>query len=154
MKNLIFVAFGLMLILFSCDSSNIYKDKKTFSDLVWKKQDKAVFNFKIEKEAHYNIFLDCRYIEEYPYNIMKINYTIKSEDKEDNSTLLFATKDKEGYYIGEQMGDMIDLSRKIIKDTLLPVGNYSISIEENMSPKALAFVMEIGLRVNTVEEEK
>ena len=152
MKKLIFIALSLSFVLYACDSSNIYRDNKTFSDLIWQKQDKAIFNFTIEKEGKYDIFLDCRYIEEYPYNIMSLNYNIKSEDNEINKALLLAIKDKDGYYIGEQMGNMIDLSRKVTKDTLLSAGEYTISIEETTSPKALAFVMEIGVRVNAVEK--
>ena len=154
MKKLIFIALSFAFVLYACDSSNVYKDNKTFSDLVWKKQDKAVFDFTIEKEGKYDIFLDCRYIEDYPYNIMNLNYNIKSENQENNKNLIIAIKDKDGYYIGEQMGNMIDISRKVTKDTLLPAGKYTISIEENVSPKALAFVMEIGVRVNAVEKQE
>jgi len=152
MKKYLLFIIGLSFILSSCNSSSVFKDRKTFSDLVWKKQDKVVFNFEIKKEAKYNIFLDCRYIDGYPYNIMKLNYNIVGNKNKKYKSLIFAIKDKNGLYIGDQMGDFIDFSRTIVKDTLLPIGTYQISIEENTSPKSLAFVMEMGIHIDKIEK--
>jgi len=153
MKKIV-VLFSLVLALVSCESDDIYSEHTVFSDLVWQKTNQPKFTFEITKEENYEIDLEFRLIDGYPYQNIRINMLLSDENGNKVQQLInLEVQKEEGIYEGEVMGDFIDIEKTLIQDTTLSKGKYTIVLEQMMEANALAFINEVGIVVEECSEE-
>lgn len=150
---------GLALILslgfISCDKNSVYKHHEDFKMLTWNRiEGNKEVEFKginiPSIEDTYDIYVSIRYT---PYiNVDEVPFVLRivspsGISKESLHTIKL--KDREGKdFLGEQLGDMIDLKELVKQFTNFPEkGEYSIIIS-NYSPKyEITGIMDIGLEI-------
>jgi len=136
----------LLLVLTACDSSEIYSDHQTFSDILWHKTDTPQFTVDLKNEQHCQLKLDLRLIYGYTFRNIKMNVSMNNETgKEKIIPIDFKVRNEDDSYKGDMMGDFIDIQEVVIKDTILPAGKYTFILEQMMDDKTLPFVNEVGL---------
>ncbi len=145
----VLLLLALVISLIACNSDSIYKSYYGFSDLLWKKQDVAQFDFKLKDTTNLKIDVEYRLIYGYPYTDIKSEITLKHFGKELlKDTLIVSVRNEDNSYKGEIMGDFIDIRSNWMPDTTLLQGDYSVTIQQIQVPSDLPFVNEVGINVS------
>jgi len=138
----------LTIGLFSC-GNNTFKDYHTFSDILWHKSDVVKYNFNVDNAGEYNIYFPLRFTQGCPYKSIPINVKfISPTGKEFNISKEIKIIDDNNNYIGEGAGDIWDTEELIAeKHKFDETGNYKVEISQTSTEETLAFIMEVGLRI-------
>lgn len=153
MKKIILIL--LAFSLFSC-GNNTLKEYHSFSDLLWEKTDVVNFDLNIEKTGNYNIYLPLRYTSGCPYKSILINVKFTSPSgKIQNLSKEITILDNDNNYVGDGSGDIWDTEELAAENYKFDeVGKYKIELSQATSEETLAFIMEVGIRINQEKLEK
>lgn len=146
-KIVLFISIAFLLS--SCNSGTIFSGYFEFSDILWHQSNQPEFTFQIDKEEICNIDIELRIVHGYPYRNMKLDMLlVNGQGTEKIIPVDFKVRDESDAYLGDEMGDLIDIVAPIISDTTLAKGNYKIRLDQTLEEETLPFVMEIGIKVN------
>ena len=146
MNKQIFIFIAILISFSSCNDT-VFSDRKNFDDYIWDKNNKASFNFEIKEKSHYRITLTLRYIVGYPYRNINMNFAVNGKIYPLQVNII----DENNQYTGEIMGDLADKEIVVVQDTILPKGNYKITISQSMTNK-LPFVDDVGVEITRNSE--
>ncbi len=153
-KKIFLLTIALLILVFSCNNHRVFHEVKKFDDLKWHKNDKAVFNFTLEDTtASYQLILNIRYIQGYPYKFLHLNIDITNPA---GKTMVHEAKiqiiSDEKKYIGDGAGSYWDLDYPVPEYNFHQKGIYKISIEHTMNNEIAYPINEIGISI--VKKEK
>ncbi len=149
----VFLLLAIVLSLTACNSDFIYKSYYGFSDLLWEKQDVARFDFSLKDTTRLKADVAYRLIYGYPYVDIKSEIVLKHFGKELlKDTFVVVVRNEDSSYKGDIMGDFIDISSSWMPDTILPQGDYAVTIRQVQVPIDLPFVGEVGLILENIQD--
>jgi gliding motility-associated lipoprotein GldH len=148
----VFIILLVTIFFYSCNNS-VFNEYHEFTTLEWKQSEIPKFEFEITNDTtKYDIYFTLRYIEGFPFQNMIGSMLIVDENKQASlNKFKFRVVDQNREYIGDVAGNIFDIEKIIIKDTLLTKGKYKVSIEQTTATPSLAFVMDVGLIVKNAE---
>ncbi|MEN8119232.1 MAG: gliding motility lipoprotein GldH [Bacteroidota bacterium] len=152
-----FSIFSLIFLTFSitaCIKNRIFHEVKKFEDFKWNKAEKIQFEVLIEQtEIKYDLFVNLRYIEGFPYKYLHLDLSITDPDgKTKTNELSIQIISNEKKYIGNGAGSYWDLDYPIPEYPFDKKGEYKITIEHAMEENILNWTNEVGLSI--IEKEK
>lgn len=149
--------FCLLLILASfssCNKSQVYKEFKTLPNYTWERIEEgktiAFSDILIENDEEvYDIAIHFRHTPYVSEDEVKFKIKIISPSniiRESVHTVRL--KNKEGEWMGEALGDMIDISADVKTFfSFVERGNYTIEIVNMCNKYQLQGMMEVGLEI-------
>ena len=147
------LAFGLMLILFSCKSNLLYTDSKAFNNSSWELDNIPEFSVPISDTINSsNILFTIRTGSDYPFrNIYLFVTTSSPNGKILTDTVEYNLADEKGNWYGKGFGDIHELNLPYRSSVLFPVkGTYHFKIQHGMRVGDLTGVYDIGLRIEKI----
>jgi gliding motility-associated lipoprotein GldH len=153
------ILFYLMLMLVvSCDEKRVFDEYKSVGSS-WKKNDIVSFDIpKLESTKHYNLFLNIRNNNDYPFNNLFLKVSLENPDglvKVD--TLEYQMANPDGSLLGEGFSDIKE-SKLFFKEKIKfeKKGNYKIKIQQAVrqsgkvsGEKELKGITEVGFRIES-----
>ncbi len=153
------ILFYLMLIiLVSCDEKRVFDEYKSVGSS-WKKNDIVSFDIpKLESTKRYNLFLNIRNNNDYPYNNLFLKVSLENPDglvKVD--TLEYQMANPDGTLLGEGFSDVKE-SKLFFKENIKfdKKGSYKIKIQQAVrqsgkisGEKDLKGITEVGFRIES-----
>ena len=152
-----FSVLSLLLFLFSftaCNKSRVFHEVKKFDDFKWNKTEKIHFEVLIEQtDFQYDLFLNLRYIEGFPYKYLHLNIEITNPDgKTKTNELSIQIISNEKRYIGDGAGSYWDLDYQIPEYPFDRIGKYKITIEHAMEENILNWTNEVGISIVKIND--
>ncbi len=152
MKRLLipFIILFLILGVFACDSTVIYRNHLQIPNSIWGKENELLFFMPIEHTTESAIFnLTIRHTTRIPYRKARFLIRVQSPSgKVRQDTCIAAIRNEAGELLGRGLGDLWDLHIPILKDyDIEEVGTYEIEITQGMSRGQLASIQDVGLVV-------
>jgi len=152
-----FTVFSLVLLLSAftaCYKNRVFHEVKKFEDYKWNKAEKIHFEVLIEQtNVEYDLFLNLRYIEGFPYKYLHLNIDITDpEGKIKTNDLSIQIISNEKKYIGNGAGSYWDLDYKTPVYPFDKIGKYKITIEHSMEENILNWTNEVGISVVKLED--
>jgi len=144
---------GLFFIIFmvsGCKSNRIYERYETVNGYQWQYHDIKTFTAKItDTSAIYNLYVDIRNSEAYPYSNLWLNLTSKSpEGIEQKQRFNFTLADVDGKWNGDILGDVHDHRFTAASQVRFPrTGTYTFNLQQDMRIDPLPGVMDVGIRL-------
>ena len=154
MKKRIFLLFGLLFVVISCNKSEVYSKFDDGSpENRWEQKDTKTYDFTIEDDTKlYNITFRFSHIYDYQFNSIPINFTIVNPNGEtQNKQIDLKIKDTAGKEIAECSGDFCDLNYKLEENVKLTKGNYKIVVSHAFQGPYLPNVLGVGLKVEAIK---
>ena len=158
MKNnfLIKSLFGLFFVLVACDKKQVFDEYKEF-DGSWKKNQKASFSFEQKDTTGvYNLFLNIRNNNDYPYNNLFVIVSLNQPDgKVLVDTLEYEMAYDDGTLMGTGFSDIKESKLWYKENFSFPkAGKYTLDVEHAVRQTGkvkgvsdLTGVTELGLRI-------
>ena len=144
--------FGLILLSFifsGCNKGRVFHEVKKFDDFKWHKSEKIYFEVIIDQNnSEYDLFLNLRYIEGFPYKFLNLEIDITDPDEKTKTNIssiqIISNKKK---YIGDGAGSYWDLDYQLPEYEFIESGKYKITITHVMDENVLNWINEVGLSV-------
>ncbi|WP_395077915.1 gliding motility lipoprotein GldH [Flavobacterium sp.] len=157
-----FLAFGIALMLISCDKTQIFDEYHTFQN-GWDKKNSVIFTFdqEVSKKPN-NIFINIRSNNDYEFNNLFLITKLEQPSgliKVD--TLEYEMADLDGNMLGEGFSDIKESKLWYKENVKFPEkGKYKISISQAVRKtgkvkgvEKLKGITEIGFRIETSQVE-
>lgn len=158
-KRIGFLYIGLQLItcsllLSSCNTIDLYEKQVPIPKHAWSASYKPSFTFDLtDTTAAYQLFIVLRHNDQYSYNNIWMNLSIKSPDgktqKFSEIEMPLAARDKG--WMGVGMDDLYEqrlgLTLDPSKFTFSQKGTYTFTLEQIMREDPLQHVMNVGIRL-------
>ena len=147
----------LISTLTSCDSNVIFDKNEKLPDNRWAANNIIELHPEIIDTIHpYNIYINVRNAGGYQFsNIFLFFTTTTPSGKTDRDTVEIMLADETGKWLGDGLGDIWDNSVLFKSDFVFPEkGEYTFSLQQAMRFDPLPQIMDVGLRIERVEEEK
>ncbi len=144
-----------IIALSSCVKNNRYESAHTIQNENWDKTDTAFFKVNIsDTTAKYNMYLKIRRSINYPYSNLWLRTYTKLPDsaKAVSSDLEITLEEKNGKPTGNQFGNNIEHLILIQDHVKMKKGLYKIWLLQNMRDDVLKGVLNIGLRIERLDE--
>ena len=142
--------FIILLIVVGCNSHRIYERYETTKDYQWEYRDVKTFTVKIsDTNAIYNLYVDVRNSESYPFSNLWVNLTSRNPSGlEQKQRFDFTLADIDGKWNGDILGDIHDHRFTAASQVRFPVtGVYTFSLQQDMRIDPVPGVMDIGIRL-------
>ena len=152
-KHYNIIAFGLLLLLFSCKSNLVYTDSMAFDNNSWGLDNIPEFNVPVSDTINNsNILFTIRTGSDYPFrNIYLFVTTSSPNGKILTDTVEYNLADEKGNWYGKGFGDIHELNLPYRSNILFPVkGTYLFKIQHGMRAGDLSGVYDIGLRIERI----
>ncbi|MDQ1332578.1 MAG: hypothetical protein QG576_613 [Bacteroidota bacterium] len=146
----IFLAGGLMLMLFSCNSNLLYTDSMAFDKSSWSLNKIPDFSIPVSDTINStDVFFTIRTGSDYPFRNIYLFVTASSPDeKVITDTLEYNLADESGKWYGKGFGDIHELNLPYRSNVFFPVkGTYHFRIQHGMRVGDLKGVYDIGVRI-------
>ncbi|MBT3206794.1 MAG: gliding motility lipoprotein GldH [Bacteroidetes bacterium] len=154
MKKIVIIIGILSVFLCSCDTKKVFEENIKIEKGIWDNQKKATFEVLISDTlAVHNVFVNIRNTDLYQYsNIYLFIKTSSPDGYFLRDTFDCVLADLSGKWLGDGMGDIWDNQILYKKNVRFPVaGIYTFEFEQAMRMRHLPFIMDIGLRVETID---
>ncbi len=155
-NNILFIL--MILFLISCDEKRVFDDYKSVGN-AWNKDSIVSFDLpKLEPTKQYNLFLNVRNNDNYPFNNLFLLVSLENPDgltKVD--TLEYAMANLDGTLLGEGFSDTKE-SKLFYKENLKfdKKGLYKVRIQQAIrqngkikGEKELKGITEVGFRIES-----
>jgi gliding motility-associated lipoprotein GldH len=168
MNKYFITALLSIILLFSCNSNDIYFRYQTLPAAGWEKDSALLFVVTVlDTVATYNVSVNIRNTSEYPYQNFWLfinkehetrvgvsNDTIfVSRNKIFTDTVNFYLADDSGKWLGTGVGAAFDMPVLIEENVKFSAaGSYRYKIYQGMREDMLKGIRDIGLRVEKVEK--
>ncbi len=153
-RNLSFLPLLLLLVLSACQFNETYSEFRDFPEKGWNRYDTLFFSPKIETSGNYNLFIDTRNNNLYPYQ----NLWLFISCKQDSITLFTDTveielADKLGNWHGSGWGSLYEYSFPYKMNFHFPVAgkNYTFKIVQGMRDYELKGIESAGFHIEKAE---
>lgn len=151
------IFFALSFTLASCGGS-FYEKHEGIKNLIWDIKDVKKFTVDVkDNKANYKLNLAIRYASGVQ-RTKTVAYTLKvtttaPSGKKTVKDYKINLKDDKGEFLGEPLGDIIDLMTLVEPDyTFAETGKYTFEVIHNMPPNtSITGIMEAGLKIDKVE---
>jgi gliding motility-associated lipoprotein GldH len=154
-----FIGLLLLFLFFtSCDKKQFYSEYKEL-DGTWKKSDTLRFTFE-QKDTitPYNLFLNVRNNNDYPFNNMYLIVSLKEPGKKPTikiDTLEYQMADVDGTLLGEGFTDVKESKLWYLENYVFNrIGNYKVEVVQAVRATGevngvaeLKGITELGLRI-------
>lgn len=141
---------GLIIVLASCNTIDIYEKTKLFPSQNWKDADRPSFTFDIKDTGSlYNIFFVFRHSDAYNYNNIWVKVTaIAPGDTAVTQQLDLKLADNATGWLASGMDDIFEHRIKITQNPVaLRTGKYTFIVQQIMRQDPLQHVLNAGIRV-------
>jgi gliding motility-associated lipoprotein GldH len=141
---------GLLIVIASCNTIDIYEKTKLFPSQSWKDADRPSFTFDIKDTgALYNIYLVFRHSDAYNYNNIWVKVTtIAPGDTAVTQQLDLKLADNTTGWLASGMDDIFEHRIKITRNPVaLQTGKYTFTLQQIMRQDPLLHVLNAGIRV-------
>jgi gliding motility-associated lipoprotein GldH len=149
-RNKHFYSLFLVLALISgCNYKSIYEKSFNIDKGEWNKSQVVKFEVPVTDTINgYDIFIELRNNDEYPYSNLFLFVTTKSPNgASKKDTLQMTLADEKGKWLGKGLGG-IRSNEKMFSNIRFPVsGNYKIEIVHGMRDDVLKGIMDVGLDI-------
>jgi len=149
---LISIFCGLILLL-SCDPSRVYEKNIKVPDGIWDKENKLNFEVFIDDtvSAH-NLYVNVRNTSLYPFsNLYLFIETTAPSGHTIRDTVEVILANERGKWLGSGLGDIWDLQQAYKENVRFAQrGIYSFQYQQAMRMDKLPFILDSGLRIETV----
>lgn len=149
MKKCLFVLF--LVMLYSCSEKGKIVDQMIdIPEAKWSYDQIPELPFTIDnKGIYYNFFLKLRMQKSYPYENLYLLARVKSPDgKFVVQRINFTLTDAMGKPLGRSSGSSVDYELPMFQNkSFSSVGDYTISIEQNMRDSLINGIESIGLKI-------
>lgn len=149
----------MVFLLFSCDKKRVFDDYKSVENS-WDKDSLVTFHLpKLDSKKEYNLFLNLRANNDYPFNNIFLIVSMKYPDgitKVD--TLEYKMADAEGNLLGDGFSDVKE-SKLVYKERAkFKAGKHKVTIKHAARQTGkvtgvdkLEGITEVGFRIETLE---
>lgn len=154
-----FLSFLVAISLFSCDKKRVFDEYKSVGK-AWNKDSIVSFDLpKIDTTQHYNLFLNIRDNNNYPYNNLFLIVSLEQPDKVTKvDTLQYQMSDEEGNLLGDGFTDVKE-SKLFYKESMkFKSGNYKIHIKQAVRQtgkvvgvEKLEGITDVGFRIEKLD---
>lgn len=157
MKNKGFNRFVVMIALlshFGCDSNQVFDENQAIDNQVWKSDDIKTFAFEVtDTLSPLNIYVNLRTTTEYPYsNIYVFLYSVYPNGSTNKDTLEFLLAKPDGQWLGDNSGTVVEFKGLIASGgRFSKAGRYEFQLQHAMREVDLPEIIDIGMRVETME---
>jgi gliding motility-associated lipoprotein GldH len=154
-----FIGLLLLFLFFtSCDKKQFYSEYKEL-DGSWKKSDTLRFTFEQKDTINpYNLFLNVRNNNDYPFNNMYLIVSLKEPGKKPTikiDTLEYQMADVDGTLLGEGFTDVKESKLLYLENYVFNrIGNYKVEVVQAVRATGevngvaeLKGITELGLRI-------
>ena len=154
-----FIIICAAFALYSCDEKRVFDDYKSVGEF-WHKDSIVQFELpKLELSKKYNLYLNLRNNNDYPYNNLFLIVSLEQPDgitKVD--TLEYEMADAEGNLLGNGFSDVKE-SKLVYKENLgFKKGKYKIQIKHAVrktgkisGDEKLSGITEVGFRIENLQ---
>lgn len=159
-KNNFLVAGLLSVMLFSCDKERVFDEYQEI-DGSWHKNQKVAFSFdQNDTIANYNMFVNIRNNNSYPFNNLFLIVSMLQPDGVTKvDTLEYQMTKEDGTLLGEGFSDIKESKLWYKENTKFPKpGKYTVSIQQAVREtgkvngmEQLQGVSEVGFRIEKAE---
>ena len=150
----------LCLCFVSCDKNRVFDDYKSVGNS-WHKDSIVTFNLpELDKDKSYNLFLNVRDNDEYPFNNLFLIVSLEQPDKKIRvDTLEYIMTNPDGTLLGEGFSDIKE-SKLFYKanEKFSQKGIYKIHIKQAVRENgkvpgvtALEGITEVGFRIEKLD---
>lgn len=132
----------------SCSKDTVFNEFQPIQNKLWDKQAVYYFNFEIkDKSIPYDVFLQLRNSNEYPYQNIWIFYEEQQAETAVRDTIEYMLADDFGKWKGN--GITLFQSRIPLRNHYFfpDTGSYTISVQQGMRDNRLKGIEDIGLYV-------
>lgn len=150
----IWLIVAFIFLIVSCDFNQVYEKNKEISDYSWHKDSVVRFTVNIQDTVGpHNIYVNVRNTSQYKMQNLFLFITTTSP----NGSALVDTfecylADDRGKWTGSGWGDIYDNQFLYKQNIRFPIsGNYQFEYVQAMRTEKLAYISDIGLRIEKVE---
>jgi gliding motility-associated lipoprotein GldH len=154
-KSIILFIITTTCIFISCDRNRIYEEYVEIDDYIWSSSVPLRFEFEIEDPLPlHNIIINVRHATIYPYsNLWLFVTTIAPNGNIIKDTVECVLAAPNGRWKGSGLGDIWDYPEPWMQNIRFAMpGKHRIEIEHAMRDTLLPAIMDIGIRVEKVDE--
>lgn len=145
---------SIILLFYSCSDNIYYKKYKSIKDNVLLENDSAIFTVKITDTIQkYNLYMSLRHGTAYPFANFKYHIGYRSPSGKYWQTIHNSMlRGKDGKFLGSGLGDMWDIDFLVQQNLKFSeIGEYQISVVNNLGIPKTPNVVELGLIIEKVE---
>ncbi|MDX5348068.1 MAG: gliding motility lipoprotein GldH [Hymenobacteraceae bacterium] len=159
MKNYVWCLLLCLLAFTSCDSNRVYEKNIDIPENSWEIENVPAFEFQIQDTTkQYNIYFNIRNAIFYEYYNLYVRYNLIGPDGQQISSGLheiYLMDKTTGRPLGSGAGDIFDHQVLALRNqTFEKTGTYKLQLKQYMRRDPLPGIMAVGIRVETIEEEK
>lgn len=137
-------------MLLACDRKRVYEEFSAIPASGWEKY--SVANFKVpiaQKDRNYNLYLNSRNLENYPYSNLWLFIEIMSPDSVFiRDTLEFQLALPNGKWTGRGTGGVYENQFNYKTNVFFPeIGTYTFQVQHGMRDNELVGLKDIGIRL-------
>lgn len=150
MNRRILFFVSILIIFIACDSNKIYNNFCSIGAKNWDKDSIVSFQFDIIDTTHnYNIFLNTRNLENYPFSNLWLFIDIIAPDKRTvRDTIEYQLAKPNGQWIGKGTTGIYLNQFNFKSNIYFPLsGNYEIRVQHGMRDSNLKGLRDIGLTI-------
>lgn len=144
------VGIVLLLIINSCDKNIVYEQYRSVNSNGWHKDSILNFNFEIvNSNQAYNLLLNVRNIEAYPYSNLWLFVDIFAPDSSSvRDTLEYTLAQPNGKWIGKGASGVYHSTFLFRSNVFFPVnGGYRFVVQHAMRDDMHKGITNVGLRI-------
>jgi gliding motility-associated lipoprotein GldH len=142
-----------LIVLLSCDPGRVYEKNIKVPDGIWDKDNKLSFEVFIDDTlSGHNLYVNVRNTSLYPFsNLYLFIETTAPSGHTIRDTVEVILANERGKWLGSGLGDIWDL-QQVYKENVrfAQRGNYSFQYQQAMRMDKLPFILDSGLRIETV----
>ena len=149
-RHFILLFFLPVVLLVSCEKNRTFDKNISIEKSGWEYGDAKKFTVNIlDTASAYNLFINVRHTDEYPYSNLWIKMTTTHPDSiQENTRLNVPLAEASGKWTGNCVDGICYNSVLMNPGIHFPhSGTYIFSIEQDMRMNPLPYVMDVGLKV-------
>ncbi len=144
-RPLFYILLFSSFLLSSCQTENEFNDYKEIESGIWKNEEKIRFPFEIQNDDTLSLGMSLRLGYAFPANSFKIQAILYKGEKGILANQMdVRIKDENGQYLGEILGDLVDLKWVVFPHQALEKGSYTIEFMPVSYKSGLPYVLEVG----------
>lgn len=149
-------AFCLFIcsLFIACDDNRLFEENKRIVDSQWAFQDVKSFRVDVQDTIQRtNFYVNIRNADEYAYsNLYLFMTTTFPNGKLLTDTLECLLANEKGQWLGSGVGDIYENQILFKRNVIFPIkGEYLFDIQHGMRSDTIPLIMDVGLRIETVE---
>ena len=153
-SNLILGLFWVLIMISACSRKSIYQEVYDIKKGEWAKNQVVKFDIPVYDTVNgYNILLEIRNTNEYPYSNLFLFVTTYSPNKAvKKDTIEVTLADDKGKWLGRGLGGIRSNGVMFKNNIRFPVtGTYKVEVVQGMRDDVLQGIIDFGLNVQRVK---